>query len=261
MDDSDADKIFPPTPRRREQARREGRFPHSRSLASALTLLVFFLALRHGGHYLWQGLESIGLELWARGAWIRVDEGSPVESSRSSLMATAITLSPWLLLLLGLAAATQFLQIGFQYRPERLTGGGSRLFSGGGSDLPERLGDTCWKLGQFLVVGFVAFRSLATRMHDWAAITNLPLTAACQQLADETLTVGLHASGTLVAMGLIDFAWRWWRHEQSLWMTREELQEEMKSEAKASRPRTRSTSIPAQQDSIPSIPANSAGTR
>lgn len=239
MEDSDADKLFPPTPRRREQARREGRFAHSRSLAAAFALLIFLLAVRHGGHHLWRGVESVGLDLWTHGAWVQLDEARPVESSRQSLAAAALALSPWLLLLLGLAAATQFLQIGFQYRPERVAEGWSRLFSGGGSNTVERLGDTCWKIAQVAVVTCVAFRRLATRVNDWSAIASLPLNDASKQLADEVLVVGLHASGLLVAIGLIDFAWRWWRHEQSLWMTREEMREEMRSEASAQRPRAR----------------------
>jgi flagellar biosynthesis protein FlhB len=48
---------------------------------------------------------------------------------------------------------------------------------------------------------------------------------------------GVYAGGLLVVIGLADYGWSWWRLERSLWMTTEEMREEMRSDSARHRPR------------------------
>lgn len=237
MDDNDADKLFPPTPRRREEARREGRVPRSGTLSSAVLSLVFLIALRFGGGSLWRSLELAGGALWSGGAWIRVDEAQPVASGRLAFASAGLAIAPWLALLAGLAVATNLAQVGFFYRPERLGEGWSHVLAGPSSGRGERWKTTFWGFLQMAAVILVVAWRLAPRYRVWGALPELPLPAAAAALAAEALDAGIYACGALVALGTIDYAWRWWQHERSLWMTFDELRAELKNEGGATKHR------------------------
>ena len=249
--EDDADRLFPPTPRRREEARRSGRVAHSRLLATALVMLVAMAGLRWGGEWLWGGVRGVAARPWSDRAWTRAAEFEPLQRTRELLIATGGVVAPWLLLLVAVVMAANIAQFGFLFRPERLaerweqplgnsSGGTARrlreaLFAA--AQVIVVVGVACWRLeplfrgsttGDSSLVWFPAVQESATMADAWGAA-----------VAEAVLDTGLYASGWLVVLGLIDFGWSWWRLERSLWMTTEEMREELRSDSARSRPRRR----------------------
>lgn len=233
MSDSDGDKIFPPTPQRRERARRDGQVARSQLLAQSLTWLAFLLALRYGGAWLWSALENAGAELWSGEAWVNVTAAQPLAGGRSLLARVGLAVLPWCGLLALLTLATQVVQTGWRFHPERLSTGWDRALSGSRGSPGERWAAALACLPQLaVIVGVVVWR-LGPRWRDWADLAQAPVKTIAVQLSIEVLSTGIYACGALVALGALDYAIRWWRHERSLWMTREELEEELRHERRA----------------------------
>ncbi|MFO0904558.1 MAG: EscU/YscU/HrcU family type III secretion system export apparatus switch protein [Pirellulales bacterium] len=235
MDDATADKMFPPTPRRREQARREGRAPRSASLVGAAAALGLFAALRYGGATFMRQLETTGARAWEGGAWVSLSEADPVGELQLTVVRGLALVAPWLGILMASAAALHWLQAGWMLRPERLVEGAARLGSGLG-DPTEQGGRAAWGLAQMIAVVAVAVWRSSSRLTHWTRLAGMPLESAMRSAAAEVLDLGLYVAGVLAVLGIVDYGWRWWRHERSLWMTLEELKQEMKEDAGGRRP-------------------------
>jgi len=203
------ERTQPATPRRREEARAEGRVARSADLTAAAGLLAGVLAL----HLL--GLGGIaGYMRTALGALESADPGA-------AFAAFAAAAAPVLAIVLAAAAAAGLAQSGFLFtlrplapRIERLAPSGDRLMSA-----PDALAG----LLKVAAVGAV----LACTLWSERALI-LGAERPLQAMASMAFTVALRAALVLGALGLADYAWRRRRHEESLRMTPEEAREEMR---------------------------------
>jgi flagellar biosynthetic protein FlhB len=260
----DDERLFPPTPRRREEARRSGRVAHSRLLATALVMLVAFGALRWGGKWLWHGVHNVAERPWTSDgstpgapavvAWTSSIQVQPLLRVRELLTAVGGVVAPWLVLIVVLAIVANIAQFGFLFRPERLAERWEQPLSPASGGFGRRLRDALFALAQVaVIVGVAAWRlepifrgsTLRGAVDDSSAITRqspaMDLDAWGAAVADAVLETGLYASGMLVVLGIVDYGWNWWRLERSLWMTTEEMREELRSDSARSRPRRRTS--------------------
>jgi len=298
--ENDAERLFPPTPRRREEARRSGRVAHSRLLVSALVVLATMTALRWGGEWLWGGVRASAERPWSDGAWIRAADTQPLQQTRELLAVAGSAVAPWLLLVIAVAILANVTQFGFLFRPERLAERWETLLGPPAVGFGRRFREALFAIAQVSVVAGVAFWRLEPLLRGVLAVAspshsahgnaphgnaphgnaphgnapdgNAPdgnaldgnaaygtaadghalygdaatttLAAGLdgvaswgETVAEAVLETGVYASGLLVVIGLIDYGWSWWRLERSLWMTTEELREEMRSDSARHRPR------------------------
>ncbi len=283
--EDDAERLFPPTPRRREEARRSGRVAHSRLLVSALVVLATMSALRWGGEWLWGGVRAAAERPWSDGAWIRAADTQPLQQTRELLAVAGSAVAPWLLLVIAVAILANVTQFGLLFRPERLAERWETLLGPPAFGFGRRFREALFAIAQVSVVAGVAFWRLEPLLrgvlvvappshspHDNAPHGNAPdgnapdgnaldgnaadghalygdaatttlaagldgVAAWGETVAEAVLETGVYASGLLVVIGLIDYGWSWWRLERSLWMTTEELREEMRSDSARHRPR------------------------
>ena len=288
--EDDAERLFPPTPRRREEARRSGRVAHSRLLVSALVVLATMSALRWGGEWLWGGVRAAAERPWSDGAWIRAADTQPLQQTRELLAVAGSAVAPWLLLVIAVAILANVTQFGLLFRPERLAERWETLLGPPAVGFGRRFREALFAIAQVSVVAGVAFWRLepllrgvlvvappshsphdnaphGNALHGNAPDGNAPdgnaldgnaadghalygdaatttlaagldgVAAWGETVAEAVLETGVYASGLLVVIGLIDYGWSWWRLERSLWMTTEELREEMRSDSARHRPR------------------------
>lgn len=254
-DGDDADRLFPPTPRRREEARRSGRVAYSRPLVSALIMLAAMAALRWGGGWLWESVRAVAERPWSGGVWTRSSDIRPLQQSRELLTSAGMVVAPCLLVIIAVAMIANVAQFGFLFRPERLaerwesplgmaTGGAGRRFH----DLILSLAQTAtvagvafWRLGP-LFRGDLELHQLFRTPAPSAATMSLAAGPSAiagwgEAVACAVAETGVYAGGLLVVIGLADYGWSWWRLERSLWMTTEEMREEMRSDSARHRPR------------------------
>ncbi len=138
MADDFADKTHAPTPRRREQARRDGQVAQSQDLGSVVLLLGSLAALLLVGGGLVEFLvgllrASLGGDAWE--SWRHTEGGGAqiVAGQWSALMpALGRVLLPVLAGAALVTAAAQWWQTGFLFQPQRIVPDLSRLNPGTG---------------------------------------------------------------------------------------------------------------------------------
>ncbi len=232
MPDYAGEKTLEPTPHRRQQARREGHVAKSHDLGSAALLLAGLAVLMMLGG----GLAGF-LADYCRGQlggepWLTAD----MEFAVSQWNATLWTLGRYLLPILGLlclaSVAVNVLQIGFLFLPQRLAfdfarldplQGLRRIFSAAGM---VRLGFGVVKLAIVLAVACVV---LYGQRGAILGLTDLAPAAIALQMTQILFWTAMKVGAALLVLAMLDYAYQWWRHEQDLKMTPQELREELRN--------------------------------
>jgi flagellar biosynthetic protein FlhB len=232
MPDDAGEKSLDPTPHRRQQARREGHVAKSHDLGSAAMLLAGLAVLMMLGGGLAKFLVDYCRSQLGSQPWLAVDAESVVGHWNATLWALGRYLLPILGLLCLAGAAVNVLQIGFLFLPQRLAfdlarldplQGLRRIFST--ANLVQ-LGFGIFKLVAVLGVAGVV---LYNQRNAILGLIYLAPSAIAMQVTQIVLWTALKVGAALLVLALLDYAYQWWRHEQDLKMTPQELQEELRN--------------------------------
>lgn len=233
MSDADeSEKHFDPTPQRREDFRKEGRFARARDAggiaATAAVLMVIYGSrgvYAQAVHVLFTGTHG---DLGALG---RVGGERVLTMAGGALLAMA---APAAMAAAVAAAMAGVAQSGFDIRTDAIgfkleklnpVQGFQQLFA-----WKRASSETVLSLLRVGVVGYMAWRALERELPELLNLARVPLDAAAGKCAEAVTRVSLHALGTLAAVAAVDYAWSWWTLEKQMKMTRKELEDESKAQ-------------------------------
>jgi flagellar biosynthesis protein FlhB len=232
MPDYAGEKTLEPTPHRRQQARREGHVAKSQELGSALMLLAGVgVLMMLGGGLVGFLVEYCRSQLGGE-PWLTADASFAVNHWNATLWSLGRYLVPILGLLCLAGVAVNVLQVGFLFLPQRLTldfarldpvQGLQRIFSAAGM---FRLGLGVVKL---VIVSAVACVVLYGQRESLLGLSNLTPEGVAWQMTHILLWSALKVGAALLVLAILDYAYQWWRHEQELKMTPQELREELRN--------------------------------
>lgn len=229
--DSAQQRTEAPTPRRLQEARRKGQVAKSRDFSAA----VVFLAAVLLGYLLLQ----TALQQWERHLhWyftncfrfdLHIQHYLAILSD--SLEFIFWILLPFILIIVGMALASQLLQAGFVFAPdiispslERLNpfNGLRRIFSL--RSLVELAKSIC-KVGIVAAVGYSVVRA---HLPVLLLVFHRAPEAAFATVARSVLDVAAATGGAFLALSLGDLLYQRWDYIRGLRMTRQEVKEELK---------------------------------
>jgi flagellar biosynthetic protein FlhB len=228
----DGDKSQEPTPHRRQKAREEGSVARSQDLASALLLLAALGALAMSGGSLIGFLADYGRRQLGGEAWLQADPSFAVAQWNGALAGLARYLLPILGLILAGAVLVHVGQIGFFFLPGKVgldlsridpLAGLRRMFS---LDNLVRLGFAVFKLALIAGIAFACVYQDFPRILGLSGLGSPQVAVSMWQLLFWTaLKIGL----ALLVLAVLDYGYQYWRHEQDLRMTPQEVREEMRN--------------------------------
>lgn len=228
---NDAPRTEAPTPRHRQQSRRKGQVAFSSDLSNGLTLLVASAILWGAGRFVGKQLVASLKQQLSQLSMVDLGLGGTQALARSAFQHFFAGCG-WLIggfFLLTLALG--FLQAGFHLSVEPLkldwnriapTKGWSRLFS--------------LRSGVRGVMTIVKVAVIAALVW-WFFRNNLPaIAAAPRHSLDQATAIGwsvvmkssMAVGGAFVFLGILDYGFQRWRHEQDLRMTRQQIKDEQK---------------------------------
>lgn len=231
MSENFAEKIHDPTEYRRQQARARGHVARSREFESAGVLILGLAALLWLGRDATECLARLGATMWGGTAWLTADTEFVAEFWSGLAPQLARALLPILCLIALGAGFLQLLETGWLFRPAHVLPDWSRIDPWQGL---ARL----WSLDRLLVgtlavfkivlIGAVIGACLYGQRDAIMRLAGLDAAQIAPILCELLLWTALKAGGCLLAVGLADYAYRWWRHEQSLKLSAAELREEQR---------------------------------
>lgn len=229
--DSAQERTEAPTPRRREDARRKGQVVRSADFTSAATLLGGALALWLGatavGRYL-EGIIRTELALLGR-------EELTTEQAQTLIVCLLQGVASHLLPILAVSTfitfAVALAQAGFHISTEPLAvnwsrisplQGWKRIFSQ--SSLMRTLMFLAKVLALVGIVSWLIYLSL----DQWRVIVPRSLEGSIAYAWVAALCGMFAIAAILLVVGGLDYAYQWWRHEQDLKMSLQELRDDQK---------------------------------
>jgi flagellar biosynthetic protein FlhB len=225
-------KTEKPTPKRRRQARLEGRVAKSTEISSALVLLAVGGALTIFGPSIFRGMEQMLREGIARAADPHQAGAEAMTGITTwALRAIALSCGPIVLAAALVGVAANVGQVGFRFTPLALKPSLAKLNpmkmlkrTLGGDGLVEALK----AIAKTSVVGLVAFFAVWPKLPEIASLTGLPPGAILPELAGLIRDMFIKVGGAFLLLAGADYAWKRRKHEHSLRMTRSELKREVR---------------------------------
>ncbi len=232
MAEFDGERSHEATPHRREKAREEGHVAISHDLVSAIVLTGALVILFFLFRPLVDRIAVLAERHWGGTAWLAADHDVIVAHWWDCLAALApVVLAP-LGLMLVVAVTAHLGQVGFLFLPQKLVPDASRVDPWKGLQrifsLPgmARLGFGLCKVVAILAVGAMAIYAERESILALGSLAPAPLAVSLVKLLFWT---AIKIGGVLLVLALLDFGFQWWRHEQDLRMTTQEMREELRN--------------------------------
>lgn len=232
MSESTVERVHPASPRKRQEARKRGPAPASRELIAACCWLAGVGGLFCWGEPLLESLAEVARSGWSGQSWTRIDAESLSRLYDSTLGELGATLGPLWLSILAAAFAVHCAQAGWSFVPSRAAPdaaridparGLARIFSG------ENVLEALFGVLKVVAVVAVLLWTIYENLGPLSSLTEHAARPAAALLAWIVATAALRLALTLAVLGLADFAWRKWRHEERLRMTPEEWRREQRN--------------------------------
>ena len=226
MADNDSDKSHDPTPHRRQQARERGQVAQSQDLVSAGLLLGGLAVLAISGRQLLDLIGRLFVDQLGSKAWISGDAQLAVTTWHHLVIGLASTLLPILAASMALAIGLNVLQVGIRFRADRIAPdlsrlnplkGFTRIFSQANF---VRLTLGVFKIG---VVGAIVLWSLLERQEEVLKLGAFDISQLTGFVWDFGFWTCIKVGAALLVLAIVDYGYQWWRHEQDLKMTPQEL--------------------------------------
>ncbi|MCA9184305.1 MAG: flagellar biosynthesis protein FlhB [Pirellulaceae bacterium] len=232
-DTSDGSRTEAPSQRKRDESRRKGRVAYSSDLGSGLALLGAMGYLRMSGQWLGQYLQQIMVHEFQ--SMSHIDFGNLQTSTFATSLLTHLFQSAGMLVLglFCLNAISGGLQAGFLFAVEPLLpnweklnpiNGAKRIFS------LRAVVRGLQSLAKLLLVAAVVLWQLRSAGPMLQAASSGSLASCLTSGWNLAIDIGLAVALTLVILGISDYAYQWWQHEQELKMTRQEAKDERKQD-------------------------------
>jgi flagellar biosynthetic protein FlhB len=232
MAEQTGEKTELPTQRRLEDAIKRGQTPRSAEVQTVFVLLGAVTALTFSGREAWSQLASAATQILGHLYDTPVSSSSLQQYGVVGLLVVLKCAGPLVIgtVLMGLLAGA--IQNRFQTAPEAITPewsrvnpleGFKRLFSMR-SAVPTALG-----IVKFVVVFALTYSQMRSVLLDPIFFSAVSVDRLASFLAQTALAILLRVSGALVIIAAVDYGYQFWRTNQDLMMTKEELKEESKS--------------------------------
>lgn len=229
------DKTYPATPRRRQEARKQGNVAKSPEFATSATLLAMIMVL----HYAIPGPGGMSLIGNTRQAFT-FDHHNMVFDMTTVRMWQMIMLTwigrlilPATLVTIIVGLAVNVGQVGFYITPEALSPkwnrinpleGMKRLLSIRGSV------ELIKGIAKMAIVGCICYTVIRNAIEDGTILSSLgmPLTATLANIGSIIWTIGIRVAIALFILAIADYAFQKYDFEKNIKMSISEIKQEMK---------------------------------
>lgn len=233
MGEDGGEKTQDPTPKRREDARKEGQIAKSQDMASALILFFAVVLLMTQGkavcelfyQYTYEVLSGKDLNLQA-------DFNHIISFFVSSVHVFMKKVSFFFFFLVLAAVLVNIAQVGFLWLPDKLQFKASNLNPIKGlKKIFSMQGVIKLIMGivKIFICSIVAYFAVIRDLETIVSLIELTEFQISKFMFECILWIALKLAVALVIIAILDYMYQKWKHEQDLKMTHQEIKEEMKN--------------------------------
>jgi flagellar biosynthesis protein FlhB len=219
------------TPKRREEARREGKVARSGELTSALVLLAGVGALAAFSGAMVRGLADLTRGLLTAMSTPAETQGSIYTIFTHLTLQMTRILLPFVLAVAAVGLAANVGQVGFMISTGPLNPrwaminpveGFKRILS------LRSLTELLKAVLKVAIIGSIAYATVSSDLARLVPLQGAEGGAVLTQIGGATVRLGLRVGFALLALAILDYGYQRWEYERSLRMSRQEITEEQK---------------------------------
>jgi len=232
MPDYSGEKSQEPTQHRRQKAREEGSVAKSHDLGSAALLLAGLGALWMSGSSLMEFLAAFGRKQLGGEAWLEADVALAAAQWSGLVGELARCLLPILGVVLVAAVASNLGQIGFLFLPSRVGMDLSRIDPLAALRRMCSLDNVVRLVFAMFKVALIAGIAVVCLYRDFPQVlglTGLRVPQVAVSIWQLVFWTTLKIALALLVLAVFDYGYQYWRHEQDLRMTPQEVREELRN--------------------------------
>lgn len=230
-DEQTGDKTELPTDRRREQMREEGNVVRSTDLTIAVAILATTAGFTWLGPGFIEQLASLLRESLAAPKLTSPDLIAVCQMLVKLILAGLVALSGWMLLLVATSIAINLAQVGFLFAWDPIVpkwsrinpiSGLGRIFSSQGA---VKLAGSLLKL---IVLSLIAYGAVGTHLETALGETDQGIGRIATRAGSAMIGLAVSFSIALIVLAALDYLYQYWKFEQDLMMTKQEVRDEYK---------------------------------
>lgn len=236
MADKGGDKTEKATPKRREDARKEGNVLRSMEINSAFAMLAAFSALSIWGPKMWSQLQA-DMTVRLTGAGTVGDETFTINGAMvmftDVIKVLFIVTMPIMLVMLVIGVLASVVQVQPKITPSIIKPRFSKMNPISGFKQrfgPVAIFETFKNILKMFAVGIPAVLIVWNRRGELLQLGDAEPLVAGLVVVDLTMSIGFRVAGIYVAIAILDYLYQKHRYEKNLKMTKHEVKQEMKQQ-------------------------------
>lgn len=225
------EKTLPASERKKEQARERGNVPKSQDLNSAITLAVGLLGLWFLGWPAFERLQGATRHYFRQVSHPQLDVDIAHYLAGEMAMTLGFIVLPIMALLVVAGISSNVLQFGFLIAPQALTPKFQKLnpFEGMKKFVSARtLVEFLKSMLKLVMVVLIVYITVSARWEELLTLIFMEPLDIVQHVGWLIALVWFRVCAAMLILGIIDFAFQRWQHEQDLRMTVQEAKQETK---------------------------------
>ncbi|PRX33658.1 flagellar biosynthetic protein FlhB [Orenia metallireducens] len=217
------------TPKKRSEARKEGQVAKSKELNSAFTLLFSFLMLSFWFRYMLQEIITFTNKVFINYFQMELSINNFHALLIEIIAFIAKIVAPLLLVAALVGVAVSYLQVGFLYTPKVLVPKFSKLnpLKGAKQMFSKRsLVEMLKSIMKIIIVVSIAYSTIKKVADKFAVLVNSSWASSLNLIGDTAYSLAMKISAVFIILGIVDFMYQKWQHEEDLKMSKEEVKQE-----------------------------------
>jgi flagellar biosynthetic protein FlhB len=221
------------TPKRREEARKEGQVARSMEINSALAMFAGFAILAFWGPHVWATLaENLRTSLHNAGKdsmTTQLTVGGVMHTFTDSMQVIGYSAGPFLGVLCAVGVLANVMQVKFRITPQALKPKFSKINPINGFKQrfsPASLVELAKQMAKLLVVSVPAAVVVWNQRNAVLALSDAEPIVSLKLVGSLIVHVGFVITGIYVVVAIADYIWQRQRYEKQLRMTKYEVKQE-----------------------------------
>lgn len=225
------EKTEDPTPKRRQEAREEGQVAQSQELSMAFTLLFSFIIL----FFLMDNILYESMEFMNKYFTDYMTMTLNIQTFYTLLLELMQfifqLIAPLMFVVALVGVGVGLLQTGFLFTPTSLQPDPSKLDPVSGFKQifsKQTVAEFLKSILKVSIVGGIAYLTIKDNLPKLIMFSKMGLTQVVSLIGSIIYSLAIKVSLILILLGILDFIYQKWEHEQQLKMTKQEVKEEKK---------------------------------
>lgn len=231
MADSSGEKKHSASERRRQKAREEGQVVKSQDLTSAAMLMAAVVTLYWFGRQTVDRLAALFAQTFSQEVTGKVSTDLAIANTSAMAIRLGWIILPLMLAMFAAGILINVSQAGLLFTPNKMmpewkhinpVSGIKRILSLQGV---MRLAFGIFKI---IIIAVIAYLAIRQQQDAILGVAGMGIPLLAKTIFDCLFQTCLWVAAALLLLAMLEYAYQWWKHEEDLKMTDQEVRDEMK---------------------------------